>query len=131
MMFAALLFYGGAGVNVVQYCCIGCENKGIEAVSDKCGHDACCAKDECGSCHCGRHDGTVCSIKRVEFEWQSVDVDCFYMLPPVCDVPRFTLDYLLSQNKFMFSAVESHIDDDAPPIVLPKTYLSLLSTLVI
>jgi hypothetical protein len=73
----------------------------------------------------------VCSIKRVEFEWQSVDLDCFYMLPPVCDVPRFTLDCLLSQDRYMFSAVGSHIDDDAPPIVLPKTYLSLLSSFII
>ena len=36
-MMAALIFYGGAGVNLISYCCNLCRSEGIEAVAnDKC-----------------------------------------------------------------------------------------------
>ena len=64
VILASLIFYGGAGVNFVSYCCGVCEKEGVEALlAAKCceihGHDhsrdklanntvECCGMNGCG-----------------------------------------------------------------------------------
>lgn len=64
VILASLIFYGGAGVNFVSYCCGVCEKEGVEALLEaKCceihGHDhsrdklanntvECCGMNGCG-----------------------------------------------------------------------------------
>lgn len=67
VLMAVLVFYGGAGVNIISYCCGDCRSAGIEALlKDKCceihhhahHHDA--AQNDCGKaqddCHKAKGD---------------------------------------------------------------------------
>ena len=60
---AALVFYGGAGVSLVTYCCGDCRTEGVTALlENKCFNLTCCLalKSE---------DGCCCDVEYVSFDW--------------------------------------------------------------
>ena len=136
LFLACIVGYGGAGVNFINYCCQECAVQGVDAVvNDLCcethGHDHVNFMNEKGEVF--RHDGDClnCGLKRVKFEWTD-DTDDI----PVIQVPSFDLSYLSSdiiQSLIPAAPVYSHcfVPLDGPPILCPRVYLSLLTTLLI
>lgn len=137
-LLAGLIFYGGAGVNWVTYCCENCFKSGIQlAVSENC----------CGmhmeddefepSTSVGETKGLViderhtCGIERVEFEWTSSGSDRQLIIQPFVTDLFFHLPYLsLLTDIQLWDGVLLH--EGAPPSVLPpRAYLALLTTLLI
>lgn len=132
---ALLVFYGGAGVNVISYCCGDCEAEGIEMLLDK----DCCDVHEHAHCEalptddsssCNDMQAGFCDIERVSFDWNSASFQLPDMHPAVFE--------LFSFGTFNVSLVPSPIlskltaaTPTGPPILCPRVYLSLLSTLLI
>ena len=173
---ATLVFYGGAGINIITYCCIECRSAGIEALlNDKCcdihHHDhakshnheltasaSCCnhiahINDNCekpnhpthtesSCCDSGRHDlynsdcnnstGDSCNIERIDFDWS------FQNLAEL-KIDLSPNAYNLFSNIFLNNS-PAHLPyicenitamPNAPPLVLPRDYLSVLTVLLI
>lgn len=137
-MMSVLLCYGGAGVNLVSYCCTDCETEGVTAlISDKCCeiHDH---YDNSTSNHshlgvtdsCGHAQEDSCSLERIEFEWQSFPAPVFSFCPMMCYLP-ISLALYLCPILSDVTEDNNQLDDSPPPVPLPKLYLSLLTTLLI
>lgn len=137
-LFAALVFYGGAGVNIVSYCCDDCQAGGVEVVlDDKCcevhGHSHQDDEDEYvietanASCHT---DERCCDLTRVDFDWSSVHAFIVDLQPVQLDLffqamPDLSMSYLPIVKEI------SSVMPTGPPPLCPRTYLSLLTTLLI
>lgn len=124
-LLAGLIFYGGAGVNWVTYCCDDCFEIGIQAaVSESC-------------CETHTHDQLTlnglhnCGIERVEFEWTSFENErSLIILPFITDgLYNLSYTYLLTDSELL---ADGFIEEDDPASVLPpREYLALLTTLLI
>ena len=132
---AALIFYGGAGVNLVSYCCSNCFNAGLQAVIAS---ETCCTTHEQESATAGKTDYKTfidkshhCGITRVEFEWTTSEDDGSLLIIPFVTDVLYDLSYtsLLTESE---ASEPLFIDEADPPTVLPpRDYLSLLTTLLI
>ncbi len=99
ILMAVLVFYGGAGINIISYCCNDCRTEGIEAlINNRCcdihkhnhpddhkhhqtsdctgsSHDNHAEDHNCNATHANidfRHDhssGNCCNIERISFDW--------------------------------------------------------------
>lgn len=114
VILASLIFYGGAGVNFVSYCCGACEEEGVEVL----------LKASC----CERHDNG-CSVERVDFDWNSVNIQVPDLQPAVHDLLFFSIFESL-QVASLF-ADSNEVRSTGPPVTCPRVYLSLLTTLLI
>ena len=131
VLLASLIFYGGAGVNFVSYCCVDCEDEGVEALLE----------DKCCDIHEHDHSSLFvhftndlrshgCDIERVSFDWNSTSVQ----LP---DLQPLAFDLFFSNIPGTLQApvlwVNNHVSTLAtgPPVIPPDAYLSLLTTLLI
>ena len=128
---ASLVFYGGSGVNLVSYCCGHCEEEGVEALLE----DKCCDIHEHAHkplfTHASDFEHTHgCDIERVSFDWNSVNVQIPDLQPIAHDLCLFTLSPIL-QIPFQWTDTQANIHTTGPPIICPRTYLSLLTTLLI
>lgn len=128
---ASLIFYGGAGVNLVSYCCDHCEDEGVEVLLE----------DNCCDIH--QHDLPAfvvyasndthahgCDIERVSFDWNSVNVSLPDLHPVVYDlffssIPNTLHIPVLWINKYVSCMITG------PPVLCPRTYLSFLTLLLI
>lgn len=133
---ASLVFYGGAGVNFVTYCCNDCRTEGVAVlINDNCcevhGHDCCDATaDEETSCSSGCCEDDCCGLERISFDWSSSH-------NPIVDLQPVEIDLLpfnLSLTSLMpVPTIKEYFaqDQDNPPVVCPRVYLHLLATLLI
>lgn len=142
-LLAFLVFYGGAGINYISYCCDDCRSAGFEVVtSDKCceihehehdqdhNHDHVLTgtHDECSDHLC---ETTCCTLQRIDFEWDQSSNPIFSFQPLEIDllsmqIPTAALLPDLELTETLF------VRHDGPPlIVCPRVYLSLLTTLLI
>lgn len=137
-LLAILIFYGGAGVNLISYCCTDCVKAGVEAlVSESCciihnhnhNHDKAVADTE-------EHDFSFnnvhnCGIERVEFEWTAEEnARTLVISPLITDVLFSTVTSPLLAGPQ--SASSFTVTGGDPPLALPpRDYLSLLTTLLI
>lgn len=140
VIMSALVFYGGAGINVISYCCKDCRSTGIEVIASR--HDPCC-KDHGNHCKhktdntyvCGVGDirssqEDCCGIERLQYDW-SMGSESDMDLEPE------TIDLLFAD--FIDISVISSLTLKAIFVVIPteqlfkppRTYLSLLTTLLI
>jgi hypothetical protein len=137
LFLATLIFYGGAGVNLVTYCCGDCRSEGVAVLldTDCCevhGHEHGHTDDgQFAGTHtsCGTEE-TCCDMERVNFDWNSISQLAINLQPVVINLLSFGISPLsllphLSENELFLT------NDDAPPIVCPRIYLSLLTTLLI
>ena len=146
LFLATLIFYGGAGVNLVTYCCGDCRSEGVAVLLEKdcCevhGHEHGDANEHteehaeanlpAGTANtlCGTEDA-YCDLERVSFDWNSVAQLVVNLQPVVIDLLSFgissaSLPAFLPENKLFLFA------DNSPPFVCPRIYLSLLTTLLI
>ncbi len=147
---AFFICYGGAGVNLVSYCCGECRTAGMEAVlvdscceihhpdknnttahaSGRCHHDdsAPCDRD---ACHDTNSPADCCRLERISFEWDNSTHQLKKTEPVGLDIPCFNLIsaiLLTGPDNEGFLSVEGY---SPPPGVSPQVYLSLLTTLLI
>ena len=137
---AVLVFYGGAGINIISYCCNECRSVGIEVLQDH----QCCEihhqhnnnnphNDENEYYVLGdEHSFGDCSLERIHFDWsisklskQEKDFSPEYFTLITCNLLYDSLSYYLSSGENF--TPEPH----GPPIVLPRDYLSILTVLLI
>ena len=126
ILMTVLVFYGGAGINLISYCCNICRMEGIAAVIN----DKCC--DIHHHDH-SKHESTdCCNMERISFDW------CSQNSPEQeIDLSPLTLDLfsgnLLTNSHFdILTAGDKHLPaSHGPPIALPRDYLSILTVLLI
>lgn len=131
LFMATLIFYGGAGVNIVTYCCNDCRAEGVAVLKEKScckvhGHDRpfAGAVPDCGpGC-----DG--CDVERVSFDWNSVHPLTLNLHPVVTDLISSAVSPL-SWVPGLATTDLLRFDGKSPPAVCPRIYLSLLTTLLI
>ena len=140
-LLAGLIFYGGAGVNWVTYCCNECSKVGIRAAVS----ESCCSthtyknkKDKRVEAE-AKETGTYslvrglhnCGVERVSFEWTSLENErSLTILPFITDtLYHLSYTYLLTDSEQ--SAGVFIEEGDPPSALLPRTYLTLLTTLLI
>ena len=135
LLLAALIFYGGAGVNIVTYCCNDCRSEGVAVLQES----SCCEvhghehKQDTGISEttpsCQTEDAS-CDLERISFDWNSAGQYAVNLQPLVVDLLSFgispvSLIPVVAANHLFYS------DGESPPIVCPRIYLSLLTTLLI
>lgn len=133
---ATLVFYGGAGVNLITYCCGDCRTEGIEVLLD----DKCCevhghehsddAVAEVISSSCESNESACCNIERVSFDWKCFSIPTIELQPAVVDLLS---SGFLQASLLPAPAVRELVchEQESPPVVCPRIYLSLLTTLLI
>ncbi len=137
-LLAALIFYGGTGVNFISYCCDDCRSGGIEVVMDnKCcdihqhnhdyTHDL-CAKDD-GCTHISEE--SCCSMERIDFEWDQSSNPVFHFQPVQIDLFSCLMCASMLYSDIQESETLVNVQKAPPLITCPRTYLSLLTTLLI
>ena len=118
---ASLVFYGGAGVNLVSYCCSCCEENGIETLTN----ESCCKMHDSSM---GKH---TCGIRRINFKWISDEDNIVDLQPVEHDLFLASLQehlIITFYNKPFFEDLHAI---GPPKVACPRTYLSLLTTLLI
>lgn len=135
---ASLIFYGGAGVNLVSYCCSCCEKFGVEALMDA----GCCkmhnhshAEETCASCEDDFQRSCVnkhaCGIKRIDFKWISDDDHILDITPVEHELFFSSLLEQLDILNYCNSFYEVLRISGPPVMTCPRTYLSKLTILLI
>ena len=145
---AALVFYGGAGINVFSYCCQECSDAGINALlNDKCceihHHDhakehhhkhessaSCC--DLITQAEDLAHTFDCCNMERIDFDWSSQNADELKIdiSPVVLDL--FSNNFIdISSSFLLYNNEITSVMPNGPPLVLPCDYLSILTVLLI
>lgn len=139
VLLASLIFYGGAGVNLVTYCCGDCRTEGVAVLlNDNCcevhGH-SCCetnaeAEAETSACPSDCCDDDCCGLERISFEWSSFSNPIVELQPAVTDLLSFASPL---SSLLLAPSIKEYIpqNQDGPPIVCPRIYLNLLTTLLI
>lgn len=135
VLLASLIFYGGAGVNLITYCCGDCQTEGVAVLlNDNCcevhEHDCCGTAPEPQAGHSCCNDEECCGIQRIDFEWSSSDNPVVELQPAVIELlsygsSLYSLIPYPTNNKYFASS------QDSPPVVCPRIYLNMLSVLLI
>lgn len=127
-MMAALVFYGGAGVNVASYCCDDCRSQGVEVLVG----DMCCDvhEHEHAANDCSLASGLSCSLERVNFEWTNAYEQSPDMHPAAFQLFDFGLSSVALLSPLITQCLLSAVGEDPPPRC-PRVYLSLLTSLLI
>ena len=144
---AALIFYGGAGINLVSYCCGDCRSAGVEVVlNEKCceihdhthQHHKDCSHTHHSTDANHNHFGNsiqeedCCDLQRLDFEWDSSITRIQQPVPVELDMSVMGLPSLTLLTALVDKNTEAEPDKYIPPlIVCPRVYLSLLTTLLI
>ena len=132
---ATLIFYGGAGVNLITYCCGDCRTEGVAVLlNDNCcevhEHSCCSTTDESSVCHSGCCEDECCDLERVRFDWSSSNNPIVELQPAVTGLLSFASPIA---SLVPVPSIKEYIaqDQDGPPVVCPRIYLNLLTTLLI
>lgn len=126
MFLVLLIGYGGAGVNLVSYCCEHCEDIGTEVLASE---DCCCCKTHLADTELPCKSEGHCGIQRVQFDWNTFIHDSFSFQPMVCPIMEFILS-LFNIDSSLPSGAEMLPVQNSPPM-LPRIYLSFLTLLLI
>lgn len=132
---ASLIFYGGAGVNLITYCCGDCRTEGVAVLlNDTCcdvhEHNCCSTADEVSACDSGCCEEDCCDMERISFDWSSSNNPIVELQPAVTDLLSFASP-LASLVPVPFLKEYIAQDQDGPPVVCPRVYLYLLTSLLI
>ena len=132
---ASLIFYGGAGVNLITYCCGDCRTEGVALLlNDTCcdvhEHNCCSTADEVSACDSGCCEEDCCDMERISFDWSSSNNPIVELQPAVTDLLSFASP-LASLVPVPFLKEYIAQEQDGPPVVCPRVYLYLLTSLLI
>ena len=121
---ATLVFYGGAGVSLVTYCCGDCQTEGVTALLE----NKCC--ERCMDRPGVQEDGCCCDVEYVSFDWNVFHGHLFNLQPVAIDLISHICSHLsLVPVPFINEAGE--IERESPPGFDAGTYLSFLTVLLI
>ncbi|MCD7931824.1 MAG: hypothetical protein LUH15_10950 [Tannerellaceae bacterium] len=144
---AALIFYGGAGINLVSYCCGDCRSAGVEVVlNEKCceihDHDHQPTHQHHTDCSHTHHSPDVnhtrsgiaiqeencCDLQRLDFEWDNSITHIQQPAPVELDLSVMGLPSLTLLTVLVDKDAEAEPDQYIPPLIVCPvyTYLSLL-----
>jgi len=135
-LMAALVFYGGAGVNIASFCCQDCRSEGVEVLAgDKCceihghSHELEYETIEHTSGSLSNSHEMCCYMSRVSFDWGSEKVSIESPQPVILDL---LTDGLLNISVIPLPIVReiTSVMPKGPPLP-PRAYLSILTTLLI
>ena len=121
---ATLVFYGGAGVNLVTYCCGDCRMEGVTVLLE----NKCCEMH--GQTWCSNQDGCCCDVEYVSFDWNVFHGHLFNLQPVAIDL----ISYICSRLSLVpvpFINKAGEIERESPPGFNAGTYLSFLTVLLI
>lgn len=136
---AAAVFYTGAGVTIMNYCCNKCSEQTLFAMEHKCDaerhhvqtSDDCCSSPKSA---CNDHTTSDEKTKHCSASRLSIDLDSSMSRPHVA-TPFL---WLSDASLFSVQLLPSHtIEDDnedyieMPPTSPPRSYLSLIRVLII
>lgn len=121
---ATLVFYGGAGVSLVTYCCGDCQTEGVAALVE----NKCCEKHT--HARCVSEDGCGCDVEYVSFDWNVFHDHLFNLQPVAIDLISHISSYL-SLVPVSYINEARKIDQGSPPGFDAGTYLSFLTVLLI
>ena len=132
---ASLIFYGGAGVNLITYCCGDCRTEGVAVLlNDTCcdvhEHNCCSTADEVSACDSGCCEEDCCHMERISFDRSSSNNPIVELQPAVTDLLSFASP-LASLVPVPFLKEYISQEQDGPPVVCPRVYLYLLTSLLI
>lgn len=142
LFFALLIFIGGAGINCVTYCCVECQDTGLEAVLQ----DKCCKTHEHKHMHCDTDskssslsafvdcmDSTsCCQIQRIQFDWSQGHIPVVDLTPIVLELFQNRMVPSLSSFLSLLEENRGYAQKDRwLSVPTPRVYLSLLTTLLI
>lgn len=132
---ATLVFYGGAGVNLITYCCGDCRTEGVAVLlNDNCcevhEHSCCNTTDEVAVCYSDCCEDDCCGLERISFDWSSFSNPIVELQPAMIDLLSFASPLA---SLLPVPSIKEYIaqDQDGPPVLCPRIYLNLLTTLLI
>ena len=122
-------------MNLITYCCGDCRTEGVAVLlNDNCcevhEHGCCNATDESSVGHSGCCEDDCCGLERISFDWSSSNNPIVELQPAVTDLMSFASPIA---SLVPVPSIKEYIaqDQDGPPIVCPRIYLNLLTTLLI
>jgi len=133
---AALVFCGGSGTYVASFCCDECQSVGVKGIAE----GLCCeihhhdhenenlpASDMDAVCDV---DEMSCFMSRVLYDWTASTTSIVSPEPAVYD---FTMAAIPDGLAVLAPIVDDKMVENScgPPFLCPRTYLSLLTTLLI
>ena len=133
-----LVFYGGAGVYSVSFCCDECKEQGLEVLVD----NKCCEihhhthERADGKLSCSTQTNSLCShkgecsLERFSVEWSHNAETVFNFQPIEFDLLADLCTQLLLVPLTISEEVHTNLKM-RPPLYAPRTYLSILTTLLI
>lgn len=139
LVLAALIAYGGAGVNYVTYCCSHCQSVGIERMIEK----KCCETEKENE---EKHDSSLnvenkgiaklqqdkkCGIHRINFLWKYPVSQKIQLLPVVLDLLSDGFSCLFSPALVSADFLTRFLEGEPPDLYSPRDYLSFLTLLLI
>ncbi|MDR2916898.1 MAG: hypothetical protein LBV74_19055 [Tannerella sp.] len=160
IIMTVLVFYGGAGINIISYCCNDCRSEGIEVLIN----DKCCDIHKHNHRNNHNHNnqishcsGNSCDNHTEENKCNTIHASCEFCHDHssgnCCSVERISFDWsshntseqnvdlspvildLLSGDILNISPVHIIITNEnntatGPPLVCPRDYLSVLTILL-
>ena len=145
MILASVVFYTGTGVTIMNYCCSNCEDShDIFAGHDHKHHQMPVENEQntnSSSCpHCLKIESDFCDLSYNESDMNctasriSLDIDS-YQYRAQLSVPFVWLQDIseisLQLTQDMSKSVNLFSDKESPPGIIPRTYLSRISVLII
>lgn len=140
------MFYGGAGINVISYCCNDCRSAGIEAIAShhhQCCKTQCCEKHEhnnqqhkildehaCKS-NIDRSHTDCCGLERLQHDWSSASGSEIDLEPVTIDLLFAELGNISILPVYTLEEISAIMHTGPPILISPRVYLSLLTTLLI
>lgn len=122
-------------MNLITYCCGDCRTEGVAVLlNDTCcdvhEHNCCSTADEVSACDSGCCEEDCCDMERISFDWSSSNNPIVELQPAVTDLLSFASP-LASLVPVPFLKEYISQEQDGPPVVCPRVYLYLLTSLLI
>lgn len=149
ILLTLLVIYGGAGVNLFTYCCNDCRNEGLSVILE----EKCCDVHEhyhpsgmephahatCGtSCRAPQTDHSLrnadeenCDIYRINTQWEIAYNVEFDLEPTSTLLPSYLIAQLANLDEPEVKRICHNHCGHGPPVQPPRSYLALLTTLLI
>ncbi|MGL5273094.1 MAG: hypothetical protein ACRC8J_06385 [Phocaeicola sp.] len=150
ILLTLLVAYGGAGVNLLTYCCNDCRSEGLSIILEEKCHDVhghstsdaiaqsksqpscemnCCKSQEENSMQ--STDEESCDINRIDTKWEIAHNIQFDLDPLTINLPPFLTAQQITLEDPTVEKINSVYCNHGPPVHSPRTYLALLTTLLI
>ncbi|MGL5937309.1 MAG: hypothetical protein ACRCY5_01100 [Phocaeicola sp.] len=147
ILLTLLVTYGGAGVNLFTYCCNDCRSEGVSAIlEEKCFdvHESSHAESDDLHAHCGESCQALeweetlqdrgeasCNINRIDTHWEVSQLSSMALVPILLTLPPFFTTQQACLVKPVVEKICTTHCNNGPPVQPPRSYLSLLTTLLI